>query len=484
MIDILFIFPPISVTERYGSRNVGKIGGLQPPLGIASLAAYTREKGYNVWIIDAVAQNYNNEEILNYIRKNKPAVVGISSLTATFNRAIYCAEAIKKEFPSILVVIGGHHVTVLTEQVIRDNHCFDLCVYGEGELTLYDILREYKGKEYNYHEFINDTDILSNIKGIAFRNGKSVIVTGKRELINDLDQLPLPLREFFDISNYQPLPNQYKRLPLLHLVVSRGCPYTCSYCSATGVFGRTLRARSPEKVVEEIEFLIDKYGAKDISFWDDAFTTDKKWVARICNLIIDKKLDITWTCYGRVNTVDKDLLKLMKQAGCWNLFFGFESGVQDLLNTVGKKITLEQIKQVTKWCKEVGIEVRASFMIALPQETPEMALKTIDFAVELDPEYAQFCITTPFPGTKLFEDAKKYGKLDLNFDKYNAWQPVFVPKGYKNREEIINMEKLAVRRFYYRPGYILKKIKKIRSFEDVKRYIKGLRIVIGFAFSK
>lgn len=483
MIDILFIFPPISVKERY-NRNIGSVGGLQPPLGIASLAAYVREKGFKVGLIDALAQEYSDDDILAYIRKNKPAVIGISSLTVTFNRAIYCAEAIKKEFPSILLIVGGHHVTVLAEEILKNNLCFDLCVYGEGEITLHEILKRYKEKGYNYQEFLNDFNVLTKINGIVFRKRGSVVVAARRELIQDIDILPFPTRDFFDISKYQPLPNQYKRLPLFHIVISRGCPYNCSYCSANAVFGRKLRARSPEKVIEEIEFLIEEYGAKDISFWDDAFTTDKKWVSELCNLIKNKKIDINWTCYSRVNAVNKEILALMKQAGCWNIFFGFESGNQELLDAVGKKITLDQIRQANKSCKEVGIEVRASFMIALPKETPEKALETINFAIELNPDYAQFCITTPFPGTKLFEDAKKYGRLDLNFDKYNVWQPVFVPYGYKDKNEILNIEKLAIKKFYYRPKYIFEKLKKIKDYNDLKRYIKGLRIVVGFALSK
>ena len=480
MNDLLLVFPPISVNERY-NRNIGKVGGLQPPLGIASLAAYVRENGFTVDILDAVAQEYSNEDILNFIQENKPAVVGISSLTSTFNRAILCAEEIKKKFPSVLVIIGGHHATIFSKVVAGNNSCFDLCVFGEGELTLLEILYKYKQAQYNYREFLNNFGILEKIDGIAFRKKDEIVVTQKREMIPCLDDLPLPARDLLDVTKYQPLPNQYKSLPLFHLVVSRGCPFNCSYCSANGVFGRKLRMRSPKKIVEEIEYLVQKYGAKDISFWDDAFTTNKKWVLELCQLIKQYEIKVNWTAYGHVNTVDKNMLQIMRDAGCWNMFFGFESGNQNLLDTVNKNISLEQIRTVNNWCKEVGMEVRASFMIALPQETPQMALQTINFAIELNPDYAQFCITTPFPGTQLFEDAKKFGSLDLDFDKYNVWQPVFVPTGYKDRNEILEMEKVAVRKFYFRFGYIIGRLSKVRSFSDIKRYFKGLRTVIGFA---
>jgi radical SAM superfamily enzyme YgiQ (UPF0313 family) len=246
------------------------------------------------------------------------------------------------------------------------------------------------------------------------------------------------------------------------------------------VFGGRVRARTPLKAIEEIQFVIDKYGAKEISFWDDMLTTNKGWMSEFCDLIIAKKLDITWTCYARADSVTKELLKKMAGAGCWNLFFGFESGNKHLLEIIGKKITLQQMRDVVSWCKRVGIEVRGSFMLALPGETPELAQKTIDFAKELNPEYAQFCITTPYPGTKLFDEAQRWGKLDKDYSKYNIWEPVFVPFGYKNREEIMRIEKRAVRQFYCRPQAILNLIGHINSLEDIKRYLKGVRFLFGF----
>jgi radical SAM superfamily enzyme YgiQ (UPF0313 family) len=196
--------------------------------------------------------------------------------------------------------------------------------------------------------------------------------------------------------------------------------------------------------------------------------------------MIREDVDVTWTCYSRVDTVNADMLKLMKKAGCWNIFYGFESGNQELLDMIDKKITLEQIRQVSKWTKDAGIEVRASFMIALPGETPEMAKKTIDFAISIDADYAQFSITTPFPETKLYEDAKKHGIVLNDFSKYNLWEPVFIPFGYKDKKEIEDIGKLAVRKFYFRPKYIIGRIKKIRSFSDFTRLMNGLSMAIGF----
>jgi radical SAM superfamily enzyme YgiQ (UPF0313 family) len=178
--------------------------------------------------------------------------------------------------------------------------------------------------------------------------------------------------------------------------------------------------------------------------------------------------------------VDEPMLKKMKSAGCWNIFFGFESGDQTLLNNINKGITLEQIEKANKLCKKIGIEVRASFMLALPGETPALAQKTINFAKRLNPDYAQFCITTPYPGTKLYDTVNEHGTMIQDYSKFNIWEPVFLPKGYKNFEEIQKMEKKAMKEFYLRPRYILSKIKHINSMEDIFRYMKGFRFLIGF----
>ncbi|MBS3132497.1 cobalamin-dependent protein [Candidatus Woesearchaeota archaeon] len=474
--DILFVYPPISVNERYAS-NVGNVGGNLSPLGIALLAAFLREKGFSVGIIDAVAEDYSVGELVERISEIKPKTVGFSSLTSNFHRAVAAAREVKKALPDTLTVIGGQHATILPEEVLKENPCFDVLVKGEGELTAEELLNEYKKTGWNINKFLSNCE---GIKGLCFRKGKEIILNNIREPVSDVDELPFPARDLLPMDKYIPLPNQYKRKPVVNMIVTRGCAFSCSFCSASAVFGRIIRMRSPEKSVSEIKHVVEKYGAKEISFWDDTMTVNKKWMHRFCELIIENKLDITWSCYSRVNTVDYELLKHMKDAGCWNVFFGYESGTQELLNNIAKGITIEQIENANKLCKQVGIEIRASFMLALPGETPELAQKTIDFAKRLNPDYAQFSPTTPYPGTKLWNDAEKYGKLTKNFSEYHGWSAVFVPFGYKDRKEVEEMKRRAVRQFYIRPNYILGRIMKINSLEDIKRYVKGVIFLLGF----
>lgn len=478
--DILFVSPPLSVEERYG-RNIGITEGHLPPLGLAALAAYIREKGRTVDIVDSLVHNYTNEDIIEIMKKDIPHIVCLSAITAVFNRSVETAQKIRDTFPNTLVILGGHHATITHTKIMENYNCFDLLVYGEGELTLMDILEKFEEEECNRNEFLQNRTLLETINGAVFKFRGKVIKNQPRAQIPDLDILPFPARDLLPMKKYTPLPNQYKQLPSVHMLAIRGCPFSCDFCSNPAIFGHKFRARSPKKVVEEIKHLVETYGAKEISFWDDLLTVNKKWVEDICDEIINQKIYITWTCYARADCVTPELLKKMKNAGCWNIFYGLETGNQQLLDNISKHLKVQQIRDAVKWTKDAGIEIRASFMIGLPGETPELAEQTINFAIELDPDYAQFCINTPFPGTKLYETATIWGAMtETNFDKFTIWEPVFLPFGYKNKQQLMKIEKKAFRRFYMRPRYIYGRLQKLNSMEDLKRYIKGLRFVFGF----
>jgi len=479
MVDVELIFPPVSTKERYRKGVAKDAGGHVMPLGIAMISAYLKEKGIEVSVIDAAPDDLSPEQILDKIKKDSPKLVGISALTMTFHKAVMIAETIKKELPDVLVVLGGVHPTVVPSEVLSGNDCFDILVIGEGEFTFHELFNAYKEHNFNREKLLNSASIKS-VKGLAFKRGREIIFTERRELLVDLDQLPFPDRDAFDISKYRPLPNNYKLLPSINLIAFRGCPFDCTFCSETAVSGRRLRCRSPEKVIDEIKLVIDKYGAKEISFWDDNLTVNSKWINRLLDLIIAEKLNIVWTCCARVDTVTPELLHKMKLAGCWNIFYGCESGSQQLLDNINKKTTLEQIKRAVALTKKEGIEVRASFMLALPGETPELAQKTIDFANEIEPDYVQYGVTTPYPGTQLFKDVEKWGTLIKDYTKYTAMKPVFIPYGYKDINEIMKMERKAMVSFYLRPKYILNRLLKIKSFDDIKRYYFGLKFVLSY----
>jgi anaerobic magnesium-protoporphyrin IX monomethyl ester cyclase len=484
--DALFIFPPTTVAERYGKNSVGDAGGDLPPLGISYIAAHLREKGRGVAILDACALGMTFEEITNAIKKFDPKCIGISATTFALPTTVKLANHLRAEFPDKLIILGGAHANAVPEHPIKNYDCFDLVIYGEGELTCENILAELQKKGWSRSAFLADETMLRSIQGIVFKKDSEPVKNCGRPIIMDLDALPMPARDLLPVEKYIPLPNQYKRTPIAHMVVIRGCPYVCTFCDQAYTRARTTSAK---RAVEEMQLLVEKFGVREISFWDDTMTYNKKWMTEFCERLINAKLNVIWSCYAAMRTIDQPVLKMMKAAGCWNIFYGIETGDPQLMENIQgdrKNRDADYIRQVMQWTKEAGIEVRGSFMIALPGETPEMAEENIRFAIELDPEYAQFSITTPYPGTVLYDQIKqgKWGKLTTeDFSEYQGWNVVFLPDGYKSKEEVWAMEKKAFRSFYFRPSFMFKKFLAIRSFEDIKRYWKGVMLLInGFVY--
>jgi radical SAM superfamily enzyme YgiQ (UPF0313 family) len=489
IIDIMFLFPPTSMgvdyAHRYGKKDLGNLKGDLIPLGIASLASFLRKYGFGIAALDCIALSLTHDDIVKIIRERKPRSIGISATTYALPASITLAERLRKEFPNLLIILGGAHANVAGMDSAKNISSIDIVSYHpEGETVILQLMQNFLKHKYNRKNFLSDIETLKNIKGIIFRNKDKIIKNIPGEIIKDLDFLPLPARDLFPVERYIPLPNQYKKLPLANMLVIRGCPYVCTFCDQAAT---TARRRSPQKVIEEIKDVVDKYGVKEISFWDDTMSYHKKWMKEFCTLLIEAKLNVIWSCYAAVNTVNQEILYLMKKAGCWNIFYGYETGVPKLAENIKsnrKNRSMEHMIEVAKWTRNAGIEVRGSFMIALPGESPELAEQTIQDAIKLDPEYAQFSIATPYPGTALYNEIKKgkWGKLTTeNFSEYQGWNVVFLPEGYKNKEEVIKISKKAFRSFYMRPRYILKAILNIRSLEDIKRYFIGFKALIkGF----
>jgi magnesium-protoporphyrin IX monomethyl ester (oxidative) cyclase len=446
---ILLIFPPQNLEERY-SHNIGNVGGFLPPLGLCSMAAVLEKENHEVRIMDCPVNDYRINHILDEIRSFQPGVVGLAAITSLADVTKGICDTIKKEFPAITIMVGGPHANQMPEDLVKEEN-IDIVMKGEADGKISEIVTHLK--KYKEMKFVD---------------------CGK---VMDLDSLPYPARHLVDMNKYTSLPNTYKTSPhVFQVMTSRGCPFFCVFCSdARGIF----RQRSVAHVIGELKQLINDYHVKEIAFWDDAMTVNKKWVHEFCDALEKENLQLIWSCYTRLNLVDKPLLEHMKKTGCWNIFYGIEAGDQELLDNINKKMTLAQMKEAVRWTQEAGIEIRGSFMIGLPGETPEKARKTIDFAIELDPDYAQFSITTPYPGTELWNTYEKWGTLDKTFKNYHGWMPVFLPYGYKSKEELMAIHKEAFRRFYMRPKYILKRIAKIRNWNDIKRYMNGAKVVFG-----
>jgi len=467
---ILLIYPPISKFERYSS-DIGKSGGSQIPLGVYYIASYIQLHGYQVDVIDAESKNLSSHELVDHVQKFRPDVLGISSTTVAFHRAVEVADTIKKQYPNLIIVLGGPHVSSNVEDAMKKN-CFDFGVLREGEVTFYHLL-----------ETLKKSENCDKISGIAFRKGSRLVVNPPGPSVKDLDTLPFPAFGLIsDISIYAPPPTNFKKLPVVNIITSRGCPSQCTFCDQS-IFGRKLRKRSAENIASEIELLYRQYGVREIAFVDDNFTLLPQRVKEIFNILNRKNIHLPWTCMSHINTVDYDLLKFMKDKGCWHISFGIESGNIEILRRIKKNISIERVQQVITWCSKLSIKTKGFFIIGHPGETIETINETIHTALKMPLDDVVVTLNTPMPGTLQYAEADKYGKLDAtDWSEFNMWRPVFVPQGLDKRTMILKQKEIY-RRFYLRPRIIWRYFLSFFSPSGPRRFV-SLFLSLPFLFRK
>ena len=374
-----------------------------PPLGISYVASAFEQAGAEVKIIDYIISRYTPEKLKRELAEFQPQVLGSTSVTMNFTAAADIVRTAKKIDPNLITMMGGPHVSFDVINTLTTFPEIDLLVIGEGEKTIAELVNHFQGQG-------NRTDI----QGIAFRENGRIIQTGKRELIADLNQLPLPARHLLPISRYQAL-----GFPV-SMITGRGCPYSCIFCQGRKMVGSKPRSRKASLVVDEIEQIMS-YGFSRINIADDLFTSDREKVHEVCEEIRRRKLSLTWTAFSRVNTVDIETLRLMRETGCDCISFGIESGNQEMLKRIKKGITLDQARKAVALCKEAGILAHASFMVGLPGETPETLKDTSEFSKSLDILYG-FHFLAPFPGTTVREKIDEYDLeiLTEDWSRYDA----------------------------------------------------------------
>ncbi|HDZ77513.1 MAG TPA: radical SAM protein, partial [Candidatus Omnitrophica bacterium] len=381
---LLLVNPPFT---NYGGLEGH--GGKTPPLNLGYLAAYVRDKkdtSYQVAILDAEVLNMTFEQISDYVRKEMPAVVGITSSTPVYSNALKIAETCKSINKNIKVIIGGVHPSALPLAVAKEQS-IDFVVLGEGEVTFFELLEAVTGKR-----------PFSEVNGIIFKDNGRIVQTQTRNLIEDLDSLPFPARDLMPHNLYQPPPTKrVSTFKATALTSARGCPYSCNFCSANVVWRRKYRFRSPKNVVDEIEHCINTLGVREFSFTDELFTLKRERAVGICQEIIKRGLRIVWVCMCRVGQVDRELLKIMKKSGCREISFGIESGDEQVLETIHKGITLDGAKESIRLVQEVGIRTHTSFMVGNLGEDENTIRRTIEFAKELNSNIAAFFVATPLP---------------------------------------------------------------------------------------
>ena len=458
---VLLIYPPSPVINREDrcqqpTKELLVIPPL-PPTDLMYLASIAENCGFEAIIRD-YSQGGNFEADLKEIQPNY-LVANIA--TPTFKSDMMAVQLAKEIVPSICTIVKGAPFLTYNTNTIYENPFIDYVIMGEAELTLKDIL-----------DGVPDNEIL----GICYRENFQPVKNDKRPFIDNLDILPFPARHLVDNSIYR-RPDNGKVQAVIK--VARGCPFHCFFCLATPVSGAKVRTRSPENIVAELKECVEKYNIKNFLFWSDIFNFNREWTLELCQKIIESGLKITWSSNTRADTMDDEMAKMMYKSGCRLVSIGVESGSQKMLDNIGKKITLDDIRNTVKILKKNKIKIYNYFVIGLPWETEETVEETIKFAIELDSNFISFYTATPLPGTKYFAYAMLNKLVDGNLDFRSAYYEAVVRSEHLSKERIFELHKQAVKRFYLRPKFILKTLLSLRSFAEVKNYfIAGMNLLL------
>lgn len=432
--------------DIYGKSKVkGALSRGIPILGLACIAAPLVKSGYDITILDLNLYNNPKEILTARLKKLKPDVIGLTATTPVAYKVIDIAKTAREILPDVTIVAGGPHPTAVPEDLLKNSH-IDIAVLGEGDIIFQSIV---------------ESENMKDIPNIYYKdNGKIVHSDILNESIKDLDLLQFPAYFLYDIKKYI-MPKIYARKsPLAVMETSRGCYSHCVYCNKN-IHGYKLRQKSPGRVVDEMEYLLN-LGFSEIHIIDDVFTADMKRAYEICEEILKRGLKFPWYPRGgiRVDRVNRELLSIMKKAGCYRIPFGIESGSQRVIDVIKKRTTLEQAENAVRLSKEVGFEVECYFMLGLPTETEEDILKSISFAKKLDPDYVKFAITLPFPGTEMFDEMMKNNRIkSFRWSDYNFAEPRGIYEHDNlSWKQIEYFYAKCHRDFYLRPKYILRSI--------------------------
>ncbi len=421
---------------------------LFPPLGLTYMAAVLEQNDIEVKIFDCPVCEIDHEKLKSELDSYQPTIIGIGAMTPIIESALKSANVAKQVCPDAKVVMGGPHATFADKQIISNEKDVDIIVRGEGEETLLELAKQSP-----------ELQKIGDIKGITFRKDNQVIRSQDRPFIQNLDALPLPAYKYLQMKRYR-----ITGMKLLPIISSRGCPFQCSFCVASQMFGARYRARSSKNVLDELEWLKNEYDAEGIAFQDDTLTFDKKRAIEICDGMIERKLKLPWGCSSRADVVTREILANMAKAGCDEICFGVESGCQRIRDSLKKKVTTEQCENAIKWAKEAGIFVTVSVILGYPGETKETLRESLDFVRQVEPDDVWLCHATPYLGTELRALVESNGwKMSEEWKLYNTMNPIFEDPLLPSKE-IAEMRKNFYNKFYG-PRYIMR--------QALKGYVKG-----------
>jgi anaerobic magnesium-protoporphyrin IX monomethyl ester cyclase len=415
-------------------------------LGLGYLAAVLEKNNYNVDVIDCQVLNLSPEEFRTEISKRQPDIVGVTSSTLTYQSGLKLIKIAKQACPNCITIAGGSHVTFWDDKALQECPELDIVVRREGENTMLELVQRIElEKSYD--------DVL----GTTCRKDDKIIRNPDRSYIEDLDSLPFPARHLWPMEKFRELED------VLYLATSRGCVYWCEFCTTVRMHGRKYRMRSAKNVVDELEFLNKTYGVSKFTFCDDAFTVDQPRTEELCSEILKRGLKIQWNCGTRVDMITKELLSKMKDAGCITVWFGVESGTQQVLDAMKKGISPELTIKVLGWVREVGLKPVPNVILGFPGETKKSAWKTIKFVEKIAPDDVGFYnVATPFPGTPMYDMVKEKGWLRVtDFDLYDTTHPIFETP-WLSIKDLGKLREGAFHHYYMRTAFLFDKKRRFK----------------------
>jgi radical SAM superfamily enzyme YgiQ (UPF0313 family) len=454
--DVLMINPPwVSKDENIWNG----VKSAMPPLGLLSVAAYAEQAGFQVQVMDVHIEKFSAATVRARIVAARPRVIGLSVMTATANAAHQIARIAKEAVPDVVVVMGGVHPEAVPAETLC-NAAVDAVVRGDGERPFLEICQGHP---------------LSEVAGVSWRDGHTVVHNPGAPVERDLDSLPMPAYHLVPMGKYYPAIGAYQRLPAINMVMTRGCPGRCAFCNSANT---TLRTRSAEQVFAEIELLHARYGIRELQFYDDTFTIHKQNVLRFCELMSASKLPITWAAFVRADCFNDKMAKAMKAAGCHQILIGVESADEEVLRLLGKPIHKKRNAQTIALAKKYNIDARVSFIFGNRGETVQSMRRTLDYALELDPEIAMFNICTPYPGTQLFRWAKDNGYL--NSEEWSDYElsTFLMDLPTLSTEDLLKSYRHAYRRFYLRPSAVRRRLSRIRQPSHIRDLVSASAFIV------
>lgn len=466
---VLIINPPWE-GKGYGTRSQNRIikqrgdKYFQYPLFLGYAAAQLKEAGHEVFYIDSVIQEIDQMETCVEINRIKPDVIFMETTTPSIESDYRSINHMKLQTGAIMIA-AGPHVSYFPSKSLEECNGLDIVIKREFDTKIATVLAN-----------LND---LSVVKGITYRNNKKIMDTGEGELFDNLDALPFPDRDIVPYNWY--LEAWYSKRPFINIMTSRGCPYQCTFCLwPNAMYGHKQRTRSINNVIDELKYVIDRYGVKEVNIDDDTFTINKNRVIEFCHKLRDNNIRLIWTCNGRVDNVDEEMLKEMKASGCKLIRYGIESGSSEVLKKIKKGITIGQVERAITLTKKNGIQTLGGFMFGFPWDSKESIEATIELAKRISPDMVQFSIPMAYPGTQLYEEAKERGFILA--EEWKEWDMTHGPVVETldmNREELTPILARVYKEFYFRPRYIFQTLWNTTNYNEMRRVLRSLKSLLS-----